>query len=145
MEPANSGDLTHNVAPPSDLTYSEMRDIGWVSSVLPTAIAVTGGDHQSALPSQAFGTPMKVTVTPAVNGITVTWTVNPAGTGAGATFSGGSRFAISTTNASGVATAPTLTANNLGGTYSMNATVPGAGTAAFTLATDVIFADDFDG
>jgi hypothetical protein len=145
MEPANSGDLTHNVAPPSDLTYSEMRDIGWVSSVLPAAIAITGGDNQSALPSHAFSTAMKVTVTPAVSGITVTWTVNPAGTGAGATFTGGSRFAVSTTNASGVATAPTLTTNNLGGTYSMNATVPGAGTATFTLATDVLFADGFDG
>ncbi|HVF42471.1 MAG TPA: PA domain-containing protein [Pyrinomonadaceae bacterium] len=29
MEPANSGDLRHSVATPSDLTGSQMRDIGW--------------------------------------------------------------------------------------------------------------------
>ena len=29
MEPANSGDLRHTVATPSDLTGSQMRDIGW--------------------------------------------------------------------------------------------------------------------
>src|SRR3712207_7563594 len=29
MEPANSGDLRHTVAVPSDLTGSQMRDIGW--------------------------------------------------------------------------------------------------------------------
>jgi hypothetical protein len=29
MEPANSGDLTHSVAIPADLTGSQLRDIGW--------------------------------------------------------------------------------------------------------------------
>lgn len=29
MEPANSGDLTHSVAVPLDLTLSQLRDVGW--------------------------------------------------------------------------------------------------------------------
>jgi hypothetical protein len=148
MEPNINGDLTHNVTAPSDLTYSEMRDIGWVASVVPTAIAITGGNNQSAFLSQAFATPIKVTVTPAVAGITVTWTVNPAVNGGGAIFPGtGNRFAVSTTNATGQATAPALTANSFAATYSMNATAPGAGTTTFTLTntpSDRIFADDFE-
>jgi hypothetical protein len=148
MEPAINGDLTHEVTPPSDLTYSEMRDIGWVASVLPTTIAITGGNNQTAFLSEAFAAPLKITVTPAVAGITVTWTVNPDVSGAGATFpSTGSRFAVSTTDASGQATAPALTANDVVGTHSMNATVPGAGTATFTLSnavSDRIFANDFE-
>jgi PA domain len=148
MEPAINGDLTHNVTTPSDLTFSEMRDIGWVASVLPTAITITGGNNQSAFLSQAFATPIKVTVAPAVSGISVTWTVNPAVNGAGAIFpSSGSRFAVSTTDTAGQATAPALTANSAAGTYLMNATVPGAGTTSFTLTntpSDRIFADDFE-
>jgi hypothetical protein len=148
MEPSINGDLTHSVTPPSDLTYSEMRDIGWVASVLPNTIAVTSGNKQSAVLTQAFATPIKVTATPAVSGLTVTWTVNLALAGAGATFPGtGTRFAVSITNAAGQATAPTLIANSTIGTYSMNATVPGAGTATFTLKNaplDRIFADDFE-
>src|SRR6185369_10810318 len=86
--------------------------------------------------NQTFGTPQEVTVSPAVAGITVTWTVNPSG--AGATFASTGRFAVSTTNASGVATAPQLTANGTPGVYSMNATVPGAGTTTFTLLNDPV-------
>jgi hypothetical protein len=29
MEPAINGDLTHNVAPPVDLTFTMLRDLGW--------------------------------------------------------------------------------------------------------------------
>ncbi|MEP6484014.1 MAG: PA domain-containing protein [Rudaea sp.] len=148
MEPAINGDLTHNVTAPSDLTYSEMRDVGWVSTALPSAITAAGGNNQSAFLSQAFATPIKVTISPAISGITVTWTVNPSVTGAGAIFpSTGTRFAVSTTNASGQATAPALTANGSAGTHSMNATVPGAGTTTFTLMNvpaDRIFANDFE-
>src|SRR6185295_9457758 len=73
MEPNINGDLTHEVTPPNDLTYSEMRDIGWVASTLPTSIAKTGGDNQNTALSQSFATPLQVTVSPAVAGITVTW------------------------------------------------------------------------
>lgn len=137
MEPAINGDLTHNVIPPSDLTFSQMRDIGWTASTLPSTIVKTTGDNQHATVGLSFATPISVSTTPAASGLTVTWTVNP-NAGAGATFPGtGSRFAVSTTNALGVATAPSLTANLQTGAYAMNATIPGAGTTTFTLSNDV--------
>jgi hypothetical protein len=147
MEPSINGDLTHNVTTPSDLTFSLMRDIGWVAAVLPTTIVKSGGDNQSAEVSQVFATPIQVTATPATAGTTVTWTVNPVA-GAGAIFqSTGSRFAVSLTNGSGVAVAPALTASGQTGAYSLNATVPGAGTTAFSLTnltSDIIFQNGFD-
>ena len=134
MEPAINGDLTHEVTPPNDLTFSQMRDIGWVASVLPNAIVKSAGDSQSLDLNQAAAVLPSVTTAPAASGLTVTWTVNPAVSGAGATFpSTGSRFAVSTTNVAGVATAPSLFANGVSGPYFMNATVPGAGTTAFSL------------
>lgn len=139
MEPNINGDLTHNVTTPSDLTFSEMSDVGWVPTALPTAIAKTTGDNQNAALNQPFAVPMSVTISPAVSGLTVTWTVNPNGGGAGANFpSTSSRFAVSTTNALGVALAPPLTANATPGLYAMNATVPGAGTTTFNLSNDPV-------
>ncbi|MFL6281720.1 MAG: PA domain-containing protein [Pyrinomonadaceae bacterium] len=137
MEPNISGDLTHEVTPPNDLTFSELRDIGWVASAIPSAISKTSGDTQNTALSQQFTTPISVTVSPAIAGITVTWTTNNGGSGAGATFpSTGGRSAVSVTNASGVATAPPLTANGQSGQLSLNATAPGAGTTTFALAID---------
>lgn len=139
MEPAINTDLTHNVTVPSDLTYSQMSDIGWIASVLPNAIARTAGDNQNTALNTAFAVAPTVTASPAASGLTVTWTINPNGSGAGATFaSTGTRFAVSLTNASGVATAPTLNANGQPGVYSMNATIPGAGTTRFTLINDAV-------
>ncbi len=137
MEPNINGDLTHEVTVPNDLTFSEMRDIGWVASAIPTAIAKTSGDNQNTALSQPFTTPISVTVSPAIAGITVTWTTNNGGSGAGATFpSTGGRSEVSVTNASGVATAPSLTANGVSGQLSLNATAPGAGTTTFALQVD---------
>jgi uncharacterized repeat protein (TIGR01451 family) len=138
MEPNINGDLTHEVTPPQDLTYSELRDIGWVASSIPSAIAKTSGDNQNAALNQPFATAAGVTVSPAISGITVTWTINPNGSGAGANFPSTGRFATSVTNALGVATAPQLTANGQSGLYSMNATAPGAGTTTFTLSNDPV-------
>jgi hypothetical protein len=134
MEPAINGDLTHNVTPPSDLTFSELREIGWVTNALPNAIAVTTGNNQSTPINTQFPTSFSVTISPAVAGLTVTFTANASAGGANGTFATtGTRFAIATTNAGGVATAPAFTANGTAGTYTMNATVPGAGTAPFAL------------
>ncbi len=133
MEPNINADLTHNVVVPSDLTFAQLSDIGWVASTLPNAIGKTNGDNQTAPGNTSFTIPIIVTVGPIAGGLPVTWTVNPVG-GAGATFaSTNGRVATSVTNPSGVATAPGLTANSVLGTYTMNATVPGAGTATFTL------------
>ncbi len=137
MEPNINGDLTHEVTTPQDLTFSQLRDIGWVASALPLTIAKTAGDNQNTALNAQFATPPQVTVSPAVEGITVTWTTNNGGSGAGATFpSTGGRAAVSLTNASGVATAPPLTANGSPGQLSLNATAPGAGTTTFTLVID---------
>ncbi len=133
MEPFINLDLTHNVVVPTDLTFAQLSDIGWVASTLPSTIVKSSGDNQTAPANGTFATPQAVTLTPVASGLPVTWTVNLV-SGAGATFlSTGSRVATSTTNASGVAVAPMLTANAIQGAYSMNATVPGAGTATFTL------------
>ncbi len=134
MEPAINSDLTHEITPPNDLTFSQMSDIGWVASTLPNTIVKTSGDAQNASPGQSFATPIRVTTAPAASGLAVTWTVNPSAAGVSAAFpSTSSRFAVTTTDAAGVATAPTLTANGQSGSYFMNATVPGAGTTNFAL------------
>ena len=133
MEPNINFDLTHTVVVPTDLTFAQLSDIGWVASTLPNSIVKSSGDNQTAPVNLSFGTPFNVTIGPIAGGLPVTWTVNSAA-GAGATFpSTGTRVATTTTNASGVATAPTLTANATTGAYSMNATIPGAGTATFSL------------
>jgi len=135
MEPTINGDLTHNVTPPSDLTFSELREIGWVTNALPNAIASTTGNNQSTLINTQFPILFSVTISPAVAGLKVTFTANPSAGGANGTFTGtGTRFATATTNAAGVATAPAFTANGTPGGYTMNATVPGAGTGPFALS-----------
>jgi hypothetical protein len=133
MEPAINGDLTHSVTSPSDLTFSQLSDVGWVATALPSSISQTSGDNQGTLLSQPFLIPISVTVSPAVAGLIVTWTANPSTGGANGTFPSTGRFATSTTDALGVATAPAFTANGQAGYYSMNATVPGAGTTTFAL------------
>ena len=133
MEPNINADLTHNVVVPTDLTFAQLSDVGWVTSALPNTIAKTSGDNQTTPINLSFGTPFNVTIGPVAGGVPVTWTVNSAA-GAGATFpSTGTRVATSMSNVAGVSIAPPLTANATTGAYSMNATVPGAGTATFTV------------
>ncbi len=147
MEPAINGDLTHEVTPPQDLTYSLMRDIGWEPSTLPSAIVKTLGDNQSAPINSAFASNVTVTTTPPVSGLSVTWTAIPDIAGAGgATFAGtGTSSAVTVTNAAGVATSPVFTANNKPGVYPLNATVAGAGTTSFTLRNTLTKGLDIDG
>src|SRR5258706_29500 len=94
-------------------------------------IAATAGTPQSATISTAFATPFQATVKDSgnnpVNGATVTF-MAPA-SGASGAFAGGVNTA--TTNAQGVATATTFTANGTaGGPYSVTASVSGAATPA---------------
>ncbi len=102
------------------------------------AIAASAGTEQSASINTAFSTALQATVVDTfgngVAGVLVTFTA-PA-TGASARFSG-SATANATTNALGVATAPTLTANAVPGAFSVLATAPGvAGSAPFQLANN---------
>ncbi len=106
----------------------------------PASIVATAGTSQSATVGTVFGTALQATVKDAGNnpmsGVTVTFTapsfMAPA-TGAGAAF-GGSATATATTNSSGIATAPALTANSVAGVYLVTAAVGGVSTpASFSL------------
>jgi uncharacterized repeat protein (TIGR01451 family) len=97
-------------------------DIGAVETNY--AISATAGTPQSATINSAFGTVMKATVTESgnpQNGVSVTFTA-PA-SGASGTFPGPSATAVASTNSSGVATATTFTANGIGGSYNVTASI----------------------
>ncbi len=102
---------------------------------VPSSIVATAGTPQSATINTAFATALQATVQDAgsnpVAGITVTFTA--PGSGASGSF-GGAASVNAVTDASGVATAPTLTANGTTGTYSVTANTAGVATpAAFSL------------
>ena len=107
-------------------------DIGALE--VPTALSATSGSDQSTPTGVAFANPLVITVTYS-NGMLVAGdavTCSAPGSGASATFSGtGTNTETDVTNASGIATTSTLTANSVGGTYSVTCT--GSGTATFTL------------
>jgi hypothetical protein len=104
----------------------------------PATITATGGTPQSASIGTAFAA-LQATVRDSGNnplsGITVTFTA-PAQTGASGTFAGGVNTAI--TNVSGVAAAPTFTANSTTGGYTVTASAPGVGTPASFSLTNII-------
>jgi hypothetical protein len=100
----------------------------------PASIAATSGTPQSATVGTVFGAALQATVKDAagnpIPSATVTFSI-PAG-GASAAFSGSNS---TTTNASGVAASPLLTANATGGSYTVAASVTGGNLApaSFTL------------
>ncbi len=96
-------------------------------------ITATAGTPQSTTVSTAFATALQAKVVDAstnpVANATVTFTAPTSG--ASGTFAGtGTNTATATTNGSGVATAPTFTANAAGGPYTVTATVAGVATPA---------------
>ena len=111
-------------------------DIGAVETNY--AISATAGTPQSTDVNTAFATAMEVTVTESGSpqiGVSVTFTA--PGSGASGTFTGGSTTAVVSTNSSGVATAPTFTANSIGGTYNVIASIgTGLPTATFALTNN---------
>jgi streptogramin lyase len=98
-------------------------------------IAKTAGTGQTTSIGQAFATDLQVKVKDAaghpVKGAAVTFAAVPGATGASGTFNTSPPMPI-VTNASGLATAPTLTANNTAGAFTVSATVEGL-TATFSL------------
>jgi uncharacterized repeat protein (TIGR01451 family) len=97
-------------------------DIGAVESNY--AISATAGTPQSATINSAFATALQATVTESgnpQNGVSVTFTA-PA-SGASGAFPGPSATAVASTDSSGVATAPTFTANGIGGSYNVVASI----------------------
>jgi hypothetical protein len=90
------------------------------------AITATDGQGQAAKVGATFGTSLAAKVTDAdgndIPAATVTWTV----TAGSATFAGGQPTATGTTDGTGVATAPDLTAGSTGGPVTVEAATAGA-------------------
>lgn len=122
---ATAGELTEAVSANFDVTAGPAFEV-----------VATSGSGQVTPATTPFSQPLVATVYDAagnvVPGAPVTFTA-PA-SGASGLFAGSGATATVTSNASGVATAPTLTANGTAGTWSAGATTPGAeGTASFAL------------
>ena len=103
-------------AAPSSTPYSET-----------VAIAASSGSSQSAASGKTFKAPLTATVTVSganMSGEKVTFTA-PA-SGASGTFANGTNTETDLTSELGVATSSTFTANTVGGTYTIAATVSGA-------------------
>jgi hypothetical protein len=102
-----------------------------VTAAAAKTVTATSGANQAAMTNAAFALPLAATVKDAfgnpVSNVVVTFSA-PA-TGASGAFSGAAT-ATATTNASGVATSPTFTANNTVGAYSVTASAAGATTSA---------------
>lgn len=96
------------------------------------SVAVQSGDAQSATVGTAFASPFTVKVTDSygnpLSGVTVTFT--PPATGAGGAFGSDPETAV--TDAQGVATSGTFTANGTAGSYSVSASVSGAAPASIS-------------
>jgi hypothetical protein len=95
----------------------------------PGVVAVVAGTPQSVPVGNAFATPLQVRVTDGfgnpVGGVGVAFTAPLAGPSG--TFAGG---LTTTTDASGLATAPAFTANTVAGTFTVAATASGVSTPA---------------
>src|SRR5207302_10043186 len=88
------------------------------------AISATAGTPQSTNINTAFSTQLQAMVTESGNpqsGISVTFTA--PGSGASGTFPGNVTTVNVATNGSGVATAPTFTANGTAGSYNVIASL----------------------
>jgi hypothetical protein len=122
----------HTSQEASDVTSSSYT----ISAAAPASIALKSGTPQHATVDTAFAHPLSVHVADqygnSVSNKSVIFTA-PA-TGPSATFSASSTV---TTNGSGNATSPTLTAGAVAGSYLVSASVSGVGTSAtFVLKND---------
>ncbi|HZS44063.1 MAG TPA: choice-of-anchor Q domain-containing protein, partial [Blastocatellia bacterium] len=116
----------------------------------PATVTATQGQGQKAGLNIDYG-PLQVTVADAsgipVGGITVTFQVDPGGSGATGSFTGNQNAATAITDVNGRATAPTLTANNIIGSFDVTAStsVQGSSSADFNLANIVVVSGDLSG
>jgi len=97
----------------------------------PRELSALFGNNETTIVGTAFGTLLEAQLTDAsgnpLPGYFVTFTVNNASNGAGATFDGDTMVTLPT-NSEGLAIAPVLTADTLAGNFSVTATVSGAST-----------------
>jgi hypothetical protein len=128
------------VPPPPALSPPAPSNLRILSIVAgpPTFVVPAGGTPQSTTLNSAFAAALRATVSDQnsspVSGVPVTFTA--LGLGATARFNG-SATAIAVTDSGGVATAPTLTANGVTGSYGVTATVLGVGSSASFTLTNV--------
>jgi len=103
-------------------------DFDLTNTLIPTAISVKAGSGQKATVNTAFAAPLEVAIVNAagqpVSGISVDF--ETPGSPASGTFAAGAVV----TNASGIATAPSLTASDGAGAYTIEAFVVGVTTPA---------------
>jgi hypothetical protein len=101
------------------------------SHASPASVAASSGTPQSGQVNTAYAAALAAVVRDATNtalsGEVVTFTA--PGSGASGTFAGSGTTAQATTNAAGVATAPTFTANATTGSFSVVASVAGLSTS----------------
>jgi hypothetical protein len=126
--PAVAGARTATVTITDDVTPAQVVNLTGTGDT-PASITATAGTPQSATINTAFTTAFKATVKDAggnvLSGVSVTFAA--PGSGASGTFTGS---ATVTTDSSGVATAPTFTANAIAGSYTVTATAAGVATPA---------------
>lgn len=99
-------------------------------------LTASGGGSQQATINTAYAEPLRATIASAdgapLAGVVVTFTLPSSGPSA--TFAGGAATAIATSDSTGVATSPALTANGVAGSFSATATAAGvAGAVQFPL------------
>jgi hypothetical protein len=103
-----------------------------INGTLPGTVTATAGAGQSALVGASFATNLQATVLDGgshpLSGVNVLFTAPSSG--ATGTFTGGVSTATVVTGPSGVATAPTFTANTTSGGYTVTASVVGVTTPA---------------
>jgi hypothetical protein len=111
----------------------------------PASITATSGSFQGATIGTAFGAPLVAAVVDAnqfpVSGVQVTFTAPTSSAsqpGASGTFANGTTQDTETTDANGMATSSTFTANGTTGSYTVTATVAGVGTAATFSLSNVV-------
>ena len=128
---ANDAAGSYSVDAESDLGTVELF-LTNTAAGLPASIAPTGDAAQAATVNGTYAQPLQARVLDAngnpVQGATVSFSVVPGATGAGASFLGGGGPV--TTDSSGVATSPPLLANGAPGRFTATATVDGVSSVA---------------
>jgi adhesin/invasin len=112
------------------------RSLTYTLDNLPARL-VAGERSRSATVEQRYSRALNVRVRGAdgkpLRGVTVTFAIGKANNNASADFPDGTSQATVTTNSAGIATAPTMTANSIAGSFKATATLSGSKPTTYTL------------
>jgi adhesin/invasin len=129
---ANDTPGSYTVDAHSDFGSAELY-LTNTASGLAASVTPAGGTPQEAAVNGAYAQPLRARVVDAngnpVQGVTVSFSIVPGTTGAGAAFLGGGQ-AAATTDSNGFATSPPLQANGSPGRFTAVASVDGIATVA---------------